>query len=791
MASEVRIVVRATDATDATLNNINRKVRTSFRAKMKTAFYGVGLSSGLSFTSGLLNGISFGRLGGGIVARLRPQAALWGAKAGTGMGAALGAALLIQASNVLAAGLPLILGAGLMAGPVAWLAGGEGRAKSKLTAAQKRKKTLLTTIANPHSTEKAVASAKWMIKNRVDPEIAELTAQSTRVSKLKTQVVDFMDTISKPLQTPFTKMLQEIGKGMERLEGPMIRMVKGIGPALVPFTKGVMGLLTEFVKALEPRMPSIAAGMKAWGEAAPKIGKGMGEFLGKLMKDPEGTVQALEDLGKAVSDIASAAATMVTQLGDAAAAYGRFAEKIDKYENRLDDNGGPLKAMWKDLVFYKGKFETTFDQFRGWVEPKFRSLGRMMATRARDAVENVRDWFAKLPGWLSRSSAEAGSRLKQRWNEARSAVSERARGIYNAVTGRLRTLPGWVSRNADQAGDRLRQRWTEAKNGVTTRVRMLSNNVTNILRSLPGRISRALSGAKSAVMNRFAGAGTWLRSKGAQIINGLFQGLRAPWQKVKNWVSGIAKWIKEHKGPIDLDRRLLVPAGKALMGGLLSGLKFGFGPVGDFVYKAGSKISDVIGGIGSSANGRGGLGPRAAAARDYVMRMFGITNIGGYANRNIAGTNQKSMHAFGKAIDIMTYNGGAIAKFFAGAGRALFGVNNVIWQRKINSGGSWRPYGGIPHMNHVHVDFFGKGGVIREPVHGIGQRTGRGYVIGENGPETITPGVHTGRGGGAGGDTVVEVHIGDHYLGRFVAGLIKEHDRSTRRLVTAGNNGGF
>src|SRR5690606_1994709 len=38
--------------------------------------------------------------------------------------------------------------------------------------------------------------------------------------------------------------------------------------------------------------------------------------------------------------------------------------------------------------------------------------------------------------------------------------------------------------------------------------------------------------------------------------------------KVQNFVSGIAGWIRDHKGPLSYDRRLLPPAGRAIMDSL-------------------------------------------------------------------------------------------------------------------------------------------------------------------------------------------------------------------------------
>ena len=130
----------------------------------------------------------------------------------------------------------------------------------------------------------------------------------------------------------------------------------------------------------------------------------------------------------------------------------------------------------------------------------------------------------------------------------------------------------------------------------------------------------------------------------------------------------------------------------------------------------------------STPNGVGGLGPAAAAARAFVQRTFGINNIGGYANRNIAGTGTKSDHALGKAIDVMIANyksaggiaqGNAVASYFVNNPGA-FGTKYVIWRDQINSGRGWAPYGHpgggrsdtLQHRDHVHVSLFDDGGVL-------------------------------------------------------------------------------
>jgi hypothetical protein len=503
-------------------------------------------------------------------------------------------------------------------------------------------------------------------------------------------------------------------------------------------------------------------------------------------------VQALEDLGKAMSSLADGAASVITQLGDAASAYGDFADKIDKYENRLDSKGGPLKAMWSDLVFFKGKFEQTFDAFRAWIEPKLEGLGSMMKSKAKAAVQGVASWFSRLPGRASNAAGEMTDRLKLRFDEAKNEVSRRARGIYNAVTSWLGRIPPWVGRNAKEATDRLKMRWSEARTEVTRRVRALADNVTNTLRALPSRISRALSGAKAAVLNRFAGARTWLSGAGRNVIRGLLDGMKAPWTAVK-----------ANKGPIELDRRLLFPAGKALMGGLLGGLKFGFGPVGNFVYKAGSKIADTIGKIKDSMIGGSGPGGSFLGGQ-MPMVATSVSRHGGYPWADWAGDMNRGSGSEDYGDPVRAWRAGVVSsvqhltssygnhiRLFHGLARTLYAHLSATLVKPgqfVKAGQVIGAVGSSGNSSgpHLHFEKYAKGGWINEPVVGVGQRSGKGYMFGEAGRELVTPEGQVG-----GGAISAYFNIDGAVFGPFFGKLLKEHDRAQHRRVTAGNNGGL
>jgi hypothetical protein len=100
----------------------------------------------------------------------------------------------------------------------------------------------------------------------------------------------------------------------------------------------------------------------------------------------------------------------------------------------------------------------------------------------------------------------------------------------------------------------------------------------------------------------------------------------------------------------------------------------------------------------------------AKQLRQQLLQQFTkVKEIGGYNCRaNTANTSQLSIHAMGRALDIMTGDGTDIADYLVQNSNAL-GIQRIIWNHTIwqrtRSGATSKQYSGPnPHTDHVHAE---------------------------------------------------------------------------------------
>ena len=159
------------------------------------------------------------------------------------------------------------------------------------------------------------------------------------------------------------------------------------------------------------------------------------------------------------------------------------------------------------------------------------------------------------------------------WNGIQTVISTVINAISNIISTVLSTIQNTVTTIWNGIKDFISNAINAIKDTVINVANSLKDGFMNVLDSLKNGVSNAIDAVKG-FFDRL-----WnidLSGAGQAIMDGFLDGLKAAWGAVTDFVGGIASWIAEHKGPISYDRRLLIPAGQAIMSGFNTALISGF-----------------------------------------------------------------------------------------------------------------------------------------------------------------------------------------------------------------------
>lgn len=190
------------------------------------------------------------------------------------------------------------------------------------------------------------------------------------------------------------------------------------------------------------------------------------------------------------------------------------------------------------------------------------------------------------------------------WQGAWDAIKSIAETLWNAILTIGQTLFNALKSTIENILNAIQSIWSAVWNAVSSVTSSIWNAIvsiiSNAMSTMQNAVSNGISAAKNFITNGWNFVVGFLRginlfSAGSAIMQSFLSGLKSMWGAITSFVGGIASWIKSHKGPISYDRRLLIPAGKAIMGGFNCALIKGFEYVKSNVSGMAGKISDLVG----------------------------------------------------------------------------------------------------------------------------------------------------------------------------------------------------
>lgn len=327
----------------------------------------------------------------------------------------------------------------------------------------------------------------------------------------------------------FLASLSELWKGLTQLGQGLSDAVTGF--LAVGQNGGVAASIGQLVgdafNAAAPFVEKLASTLQSLGDWA----IGNGDAIRTIIAGIAGGFAAFK-----TASLISAAVTALKSFDAAAkiAAAGQWVLNAAMNANPIVLVVTAIAALVSALVWFFTQTETgrqLWADFTGFLQATWQNITDFFQT----TWQNITQWFSN-----------AAANIQNGWN---------------ALTAFIGSIPGRIQAFFASIGQWFANKFNEVRNGIANGF----NSAVSFVASIPGRILSALGNL-----------GRLLWNAGASIMQGFLDGLKSIWHNITSFVGNIAGWIADHKGPLPYDRRLLIPAGEAIMGGFRKSLNAGW-----------------------------------------------------------------------------------------------------------------------------------------------------------------------------------------------------------------------
>ena len=420
----------------------------------------------------------------------------------------------------------------------------------------------------------------------IAPSIADIVSSFSSMFSQISPIIDSLSNLLKTFGEQVSSILKSAGSVVESFGSAIRNVLDGvagifdsIGNAALNAGLGVkymaegVAMLTELgLLDLAGTLATVATGLTAIANSGiASAGPGLqqaGQGMQLIAIFSQLASMSLQTLPTTFTQLSESLTNLPTQLSTAGSSLQTFATNSQVLASSVIVISSALLAI-----------NVGFEMFNSQVSQANSAL-QSLGTITSVVVSNISSFGSSISTSMSGSTAAIRDAGTQMMTSMQESINQMRTVVDNGMTSIVSSI--------QSNGALMVSSWRSVGQQMITITQSFVNSANSYLRNI--------------------GSGVDLYSNGSALMAGLKSGIDSGWSQITSSVSNMAQWIKDHKGPVSYDRKLLIENGSALMAGLNQGIQAGWRIVMNNISTMAESIQDVIADDSSNIGWQIGLG---------------------------------------------------------------------------------------------------------------------------------------------------------------------------------------